>query len=48
MNKSLLKLLHEACGLKLLMVILISRTTLAVLPVTVCVQQSGAGSGCLG
>lgn len=39
MNKSLLKLLHEACGLKLLMAILISKITLAVLPVTVCVQQ---------
>lgn len=40
MNKSLLKLLHEACGLKLFMEILISKIMLAVLPVTVCVQQS--------
>lgn len=36
MNKGLLKLLHEACGLGLFMVIL----TLAVLPVSVCAQKS--------
>lgn len=48
MSKSLLKLVHEACGLKLLLAILISKIKLAALPVTVCTMESGAGSDCLG
>lgn len=47
MSKSLLKLVHEACGLKLLLAILTSKIKLAALLVTLCTAESGAGSDCL-
>lgn len=46
MNKSLLKLLHEACGLILLMVTLVSEIRLAVLHCP-CTAEASAGSDCL-
>lgn len=48
MSKRLLKLVHEACGLKLLWAILISEIKLAALLVTLCTTESAAGSECLG
>lgn len=47
MSKSLFKLVHEACGLKLLLAIPISKIELAALLVTLCTTESGAGSDCL-
>lgn len=47
MSKRLLELVHEACGLKLLLAILLSKIKLAVL-VTLCTTESGAGSDCFG
>lgn len=40
MDESLLKLLHEACGLELLR----SEIALALLPVTVCTAEAGSDS----